>query len=205
MIHNNHFFFKHLSPEPVAMPKTLREYLEKSFGSIETLRQEMVYTAAAMFGPGFVWLVKTSQPGLPVAFKILTTYLAGSPYSGAHWRRQDVDMNTETGSWNDTAIQTGRNYLDNSSYGAGNRRKPATAKRHEHAPGGTDVHPVLCLNTWEHVWLWDYGFGANQGGGKLKYAENWWNKIDWELVQKEANIQRLEMSSNTSSSTPASA
>lgn len=199
MLHNNHFFFKHLSTKHVEMPQTLREYLEKSFGSVETLRQEMVYTAAAMFGPGFVWLVKVSQPGLPVAFKVLTTYLAGSPYPAAHWRRQDMDMNTQTGSWDDTAIQHGKAYLDNSSYGMANKRRGAAAsERHNHAPGGTNVHPILCLNTWEHVWLWDYGFGASQGGGKLKYAENWWKKIDWELVQKEANIHKLEMSSNTS-------
>lgn len=46
----------------------------------------------AMFGPGFVWLVKNAQS---TELRILTTYLAGSPYTAAHWRRQGLDMNTQ--------------------------------------------------------------------------------------------------------------
>jgi Fe-Mn family superoxide dismutase len=204
MIHNNHFFFKHLSPEPVPVPDPLRALLEKSFGSMETLRQEMVYTAASMFGPGFVWLVKTNQPGLPVAFRVLVTYAAGSPYPAAHWRRQDVDMSTAASGIGEAGMETAKTYLENTAYGAGKRFGNPAAKRVEFAPGGTDLQPVLCLNTWEHVWLWDYGFGSGTGGGgKLGYAERWWDRINWERVQKEANIQRLEMSGSTGSSTSA--
>ncbi|AEO53955.1 hypothetical protein MYCTH_2295915 [Thermothelomyces thermophilus ATCC 42464] len=196
MIHNNHFFFKHLTPKPVEMPDALRVHLERSFGSIETLRREMVYTAASMFGPGFVWLVKTSQPGLPVAFKVLATYAAGSPYPAAHWRRQEVDMNTAAGATTDAAVEAGKSYLERTAYGAG-KRNSSVAKKVEHAPGGTDLLPVLCINTWEHVWLWDYGFGVGAPDrGKLGYAEKWWKHINWDLVLKEANVQRLEMSSN---------
>ncbi|KAK4128824.1 putative 37S ribosomal protein [Parathielavia appendiculata] len=205
MIHNNHFFFKHLSPNSVAIPETLRSHLENSFGSIETLRREMVYTAVNMFGPGFVWLVKTAQPGLPVAFKVLATYAAGSPYPGAHWRRQSVDMNTlsqpvhreaDSGAAQASALEAGKAYLDAAAFGAG-KKDTATAKKVEHAPGGTDLLPVLCINTWEHVWLWDYGFGVGGQGGKLGYAEKWWKQINWELVLKEANIQRHQMSAGT--------
>lgn len=193
MIHNNHFFFKHIATKPVEMPANLRGHLEKSFGSIETLRQQMVYTAASMFGPGFVWLVKTSRPGLPIAFKVLTTYAAGSPYPAAHWRRQEVDMNTAAGGSTEAGIEAGKSYFEKTAYGAG--KTNAASKKVAFAPGGTDLLPVLCLNTWEHVWLWDYGFGVGQThGGKLAYAEAWWKKINWELVQKEANIQKLEMS-----------
>jgi Fe-Mn family superoxide dismutase len=204
MIHNNHFFFKHLAPKPVHMPDNLRGHLESSFGSIETLRQEMVYTAASMFGPGFVWLVKTSQPGLPNAFKVLTTYSAGSPYPAAHWRKQAADMNTAVNGTSEAGIEAGRDYLAHSAYGAGKRQNTA-AKKVEHAPGGTNVLPVLCINTWEHVWLWQYGFGVGGAGGKLAFAEQWWNHINWELVQKEANVQRLEMSANTGAPTPQAA
>jgi Fe-Mn family superoxide dismutase len=197
MIHNNHFFFKHLSTKPVTMPETLRNHLENSFGSIETLRREMIYTATAMFGPGFVWLVKTSQPGLPIAFKVLATYAAGSPYPAAHWRKQSTDMNTDAGGINEAAVQTGKAYLDAAAYGAG-KKGTETAEKVVFAPGGTNLLPVLCINTWEHVWLWDYGFGVgNRGGGKLGYAEKWWNQINWELVQKEADVQRLQMSVGT--------
>ncbi|KAL2138072.1 hypothetical protein VTI28DRAFT_7553 [Corynascus sepedonium] len=199
MIHNNHFFFKHLTPKPVEIPEVLRGHLERSFGSIETLRREMVYTAASMFGPGFVWLVKTSQPGLPVAFKVLATYAAGSPYPAAHWRRQEVDMNTAAGAATDAGVEAGKSYLERTASGAGRRggSNSAVAKKVEHAPGGTDLLPVLCINTWEHVWLWDYGFGVGAPDrGKLGYAEKWWKHVNWDLVLKEANVQRLEMSAN---------
>ena len=207
MTHNNHFFFKHLSPKPVAMPDALRVHLERSFGSIETLRQEMVYTAASMFVPGFVWLVKTSQPALPVAFKVLATYAAGSPYPGAHWRRQEVDMATAAGATTDAGIDAGRAYLDRTAYGAGKRGAPGAAsvtKKVDHAPGGTDLLPVLCINTWEHVWLWDYGFGVGAPDrGKLGFAEKWWKHVNWDLVLKEANVQKHEMSANVGASAAA--
>ncbi|KAK3300922.1 Manganese/iron superoxide dismutase [Chaetomium fimeti] len=206
MIHNNQFFFEHISPKQVEVPEPLRSRLEQSFGSMDTLRQEMVYTAAGMFGPGFVWLVKTSQPGLPVSFKVLVTYAAGSPYPGAHWRRQENDMNTAAGGGSEAALEAGRAYLDRTAYGAGRRMGPgsATARRVAHAPGGTDLQPVLCINTWEHVWLWDYGFGVGAPDrGKLGYAEKWWKHVNWDLVQKEADLQRLEMSANMGAHAPA--
>lgn len=207
MVHNNHFFFKHITPKPVEMPEPLRSRLEQSFGSIDTLRQEMVYTAAGMFGPGFVWLVKTSQPGLPVSFKVLATYAAGSPYPGAHWRRQETDMNTSAGSGSEAAIDGGRAYLEKTAYGAsgpgGGGRFGAAARRVAHAPGGTDLLPVLCINTWEHVWLWDYGFGVGAPDrGKLGYAEKWWKHVNWDLVQKEADLLRLEMSAHAGAPGP---
>ncbi|KAK3904837.1 Manganese/iron superoxide dismutase [Staphylotrichum tortipilum] len=193
MAHNNHFFFKHLSPTSVEIPENLRANLEQSFGTMETLRKEMTITAASMFGPGFVWLVKTSHPGLAVGFKVLATYGAGSPYPGAHWRQQGTDMNTAAGTRTHDGIAAGKDYLAHSAYGAGKLDNGIAAKV-AYAPGGTDLQPVLCLNTWEHVWLWDYGFGVgHDGGGKLAYAEKWWEMINWELVHKEANIQRRDM------------
>ncbi|KAK0632334.1 putative 37S ribosomal protein [Immersiella caudata] len=180
MAHNNHFFFKHLANSTVKIPNSLRTDLETSFGSIETLRQQMVYTAAAMFGPGFVWLVKHQKNGGFLSYKVLTTYLAGSPYAGAHWRRQDVDLNTSVGS-TERGIDTGRKYLENAAYGSGGK-EPAD-NRMKLAPGGIDVVPVLCINTWEHVYLPDYGIA-----GKLQYAEKWWDFVNWELVAEEARV-----------------
>ncbi|CAI4217018.1 unnamed protein product [Parascedosporium putredinis] len=172
MAHNNHFFFKNLTPNPTAMPSDLRRDLERSFSSIETLRREFVATASAMFGPGFVWLVQTA----PNDFSILPTYLAGSPYPSAHWRRQDMDMNT-TGNQGSAAT-----WLKNTQV----RGMPQ--KKDELPPGGVKVTPLLCLNTWEHVWLRDYGVGAGGQGGKKAFAEAWWEAVDWEAV---ANSSRL--------------
>ncbi|KAK1830058.1 Manganese/iron superoxide dismutase [Podospora conica] len=179
--HNNHFFFKHIATEPVAMPRLLVEKLEGSFGSIETLRREMVNTAAAMFGPGFVWLVRTTNPvGGGPAFKVLATYLAGSPYPGAHWRRQANDLNTAVGP-TEAGLETAKQYLEDTAYGQGKQVSAAAQHRKAIAPGGIDLIPVLCLNVWEHAYLADHGVG-----GKLQFAERWWNFIDWEKVYKEA-------------------
>lgn len=45
------------------------------------------------------------------------------------------------------------------------------------APGGLDVVPILCVSTWEHVWLPDWGVG-----GKGNFLEAWWNRINWNVV-----------------------
>ncbi|KAI0414817.1 Manganese/iron superoxide dismutase [Xylaria grammica] len=201
MSHNNHFFFSQLVNleklhEQKAQAKTqaqeygtqdieleasenrippkLKRELERSFSSIKTLRLEFLTTALGMFGPGFVWLVKNANTQ---DLRILTTYLAGSPYTAAHWRRQSVDFNTslaESGTVND--------FLSRYQTGAGN----SGGRFNPQAPGGTDVIPLLCVNTWEHVWLIDYGIG-----GKGEYVQAWWETIDWEKVESLAfNSQR---------------
>ncbi|TQV99835.1 hypothetical protein V2A60_005265 [Cordyceps javanica] len=173
MAHNNHFFFQGIAPAPVAMPEQLRAELETSFSSIETLRREIVLTASAMFGPGFVWLVKTG----PAAYRVLSTYLAGSPYPGAHWRAQSTDMNNvgDQGS----ARSYFQNQLQGTQHRAGNL-----------PPGGIELQPLLCLNTWEHAWLLDWGVGAGGSGGKAAFAEAWWELVDWELVSSRAGLTR---------------
>ena len=184
MAHNNHFFFKHLAPSPVPMSDTLRMHLEQSFGSIETLRREMVNTAGAMFGPGFVWLVQVQQQGMFASFRVLPTYLAGSPYPGAHWRRQDVDLTTGVGS-TEKGMETARKYLDDTAYGQG-KASAAALKRNQIAPGGINLTPVLCLNVWEHAYLADYGVG-----GKLAFAEKWARGLAAVRVRTELLTSRV--------------
>ncbi|KAK1755335.1 Manganese/iron superoxide dismutase [Echria macrotheca] len=189
MAHNNHFFFRHLvsssSSSEKKMPTNLERHINTSFGSVATLREEMIKTARAMFGPGFVWLVRVDQPGVQTMFKVVPTYLAGSPYPGAHWRRQEVDLNTAVGSTPE-GIETAKKYLANSAYGTGNPSAGQSAdvrRRVAFAPGGTDLVPVLCVNTWEHVYMYDYGVA-----GKDEFVENWWDHVDWKLVAQEANL-----------------
>ncbi|KAI0460223.1 Manganese/iron superoxide dismutase [Xylaria acuta] len=153
----------------------LKQELEKNFSSIETLRREFVITALGMFGPGFVWLVKNANTQ---DLRILTTYLAGSPYTAAHWRRQSVDWNTSSADRG-----TVSEYFDRTQAGAGN----GGGRFNPQAPGGTDVIPLLCLNTWEHVWLTDYGIA-----GKGEYAQQWWETIDWEKVENMALSSRRD-------------
>ncbi len=193
MAHNNHFFFERLSPTPTPIPDALKASLERSFGSLETLKQQFVVTAAAMFGPGFVWLVRTRDPsnGNSEGFRILTTYLAGTPYPGAHWRQQSADMNTVGGVSPEGRAGASR-YFDKSTSAYSAAGLPS-AGNDDRAPGGIKLWPVLCLNTWEHVWLRDYGIGQNGMGGKVAFAEAWWDAIDWQVVNDTAKIDRKQM------------
>jgi Fe-Mn family superoxide dismutase len=180
---NNHFFFSCLSPKstPVEIPAMLENELKREFGSIEALRAEMIASANAMFGPGFVWLVKTQQGS---NFRILNTYLAGSPYSQAHYRRQSVDMNTQNVSDYGTGkvgAGAGQEYTLLNPVGAfGSAANPSERKP---AEGGINVSPILCVNTWQHVWLQDWGFE-----GKQRYLEAWWDRIDWDVVSSNSNL-----------------
>lgn len=168
------------------MPRQLKIDLENSFSSIETLQREFIVTASSMFGPGFVWLVKTKDG----KYSLLTTFLAGSPYPGAHYRRQTVDMNTEE---NTNAVGPGgvSDAIRAKIHGpAANQVGVFGAhSKKELAPGGIDLTPVLCLNTWEHVYLPDYGVGAFGVGGKKAFAQSWWHKIDWNVVASNAGIR----------------
>ncbi|KAI1103323.1 manganese and iron superoxide dismutase [Jackrogersella minutella] len=195
MAHNNHIFFKGLvntnaaqqAGEPVGeerIPPRLKTELARQFSSIETLRREFLATAMGMFGPGFVWLVKNAASS---ELRILTTYLAGTPYTAGHWRRQGVDMNTQGLSSPDTV----RAFLERKQTGAGADIGSSFMPTNRTAPGGTDVNVLLCLNTWEHVWLRDYGIGAGNVGGKRQFVKDWWEVIDWNEVEAAASLMRL--------------
>ncbi|KAI9724569.1 MAG: hypothetical protein M1812_000637 [Candelaria pacifica] len=168
-----------LSPTPGAPISTkLVDMLATDFSSIDTLRLEFLATAEAMFGPGFVWLVKETDSA---KFKILATYIAGSPYPGAHHRRQPVDMATQSPdtigglSGEDYARQTQvQNTAGQFGVFSGLAKRPL---------GGVLVQPVLCINTWEHVWMRDWGLGNKRG-----YLEAWWNVIDWKVVEDFADM-----------------
>ena len=159
MAHNNHFFFDAFSPAPTSLDRysALQTSLIGAFGSIETLRQTMLATADTMFGPGFVWLVSTrvGNDRYPT-WRILTTYLAGTPYAEAGYRQQAKDMNVQNtvGSFGGASL-------------AGKRDASIP-------PGAALVEPVLCVSTWEHVYLRDFGVE-----GKQEYLQRWWDAINW--------------------------
>lgn len=181
--HNNHWFFKRLTPTPKPMSSAFAAQLAASFSSVETLKREFVVTAEVMFGPGYIWLVKLTNnrdaPGQMHPYRLLTTYLAGTPYAGGHWRRQEVDRNTVSREHEAAGTLAGANWPRT-------RGAKGTVESQVPAPGGINVQPLLCLNTWEHVWLRDYGFGVGGHGGKANYVENWWDVVDWEAVEYDA-------------------
>ncbi|KAG9514254.1 manganese and iron superoxide dismutase, partial [Aureobasidium melanogenum] len=175
MAHNTHFFFDSLSPSldtnSLDNYPLLKEALIKSFGSIDTLWRTMLTTANAMTGPGFVWLVQAKQRSTSAAgntsslpeYRILTTYNAGTPYPEAIYRQQGVDQSTAIG-YNGSA----------GSFGSTSARGRDTPK----LPPGTElITPALCVSTWEHCYLPEYGVD-----GKAKYLIEWWKSINWGAV-----------------------
>jgi Fe-Mn family superoxide dismutase len=168
MAFNNHFFFKHINTDPnltSTPPSDLTVEINKHFSSMDTFRETFLGSAEAMFGPGFVWLVQLNDTNRR-ELRILNTYLAGSPLSGAHYRRQEQDLNTHNPESYQKLNSVGK--FGRAANVAVQPKKPL---------GGVDITPILCVNTWEHVWLEDYGIR-----GKREYLEAWWNKINWNEV-----------------------
>lgn len=174
MAFNNHFFFRGINTDPNVRPQPsqdLTDQINKDFSSMDTLRETFLATAEAMFGPGFVWLVQTNDSQFG-SLRILPTYLAGSPLSGAHYRRQSHDLNTHNAHSYQELNRVG-------SFGSAAKQDNGPKK----PLGGVDVVPLMCVNTWEHVWLHDYGVK-----GKKAFLEAWWDKVDWDLVRQHATI-----------------
>ncbi|KAF3006006.1 hypothetical protein E8E13_010546 [Curvularia kusanoi] len=179
MAFNNHFFFRGINTNPDVVskpPNDLAIQIKKDFSSMDTLRETFLATADAMFGPGFVWLVQLNNSATNNPLRILPTYIAGSPLSGAHYRRQSHDLNTHNADSHQQLNEVG-------SFGAGKKQDNRPRK----PLGGTDVVPLLCVNTWEHAWLHDYGVK-----GKRAYLEAWWRKIDWDMVRQNASISSTQ-------------
>ncbi|KAH7132107.1 Fe superoxide dismutase-like protein [Dendryphion nanum] len=178
MAYNNHFFFCGLAtnPDVESTPTSdLTAKINDDFSSLHSLREEFLNTADAMFGPGFVWLVQLNKiEGRPL--RILPTYIAGSPLSGAHYRRQSHDLNTHN-----PDSYKGLNPVG--TFGQAAQIQDNTPKP---PLGGVDITPLLCLNTWEHVWLHDYGIR-----GKSEYFQAWWDKINWDFVQSKGLFARV--------------
>lgn len=160
----NHQFFSTLSPTPPKMSPILTSKIHDSFSSPASLRATFIATANAMFGPGFVWLVRNKLKNphmMENELSLLTTYLAGSPLPGAHYRKQEVDRNTmmAAGSFGSTSL---------------------LGRKDKFAYGGADLDVLLGVNTWQHVWLRDWGIG-----GKKRFLEEWWEAIDWDVVESK--------------------
>lgn len=176
MAFNNHFFFRGLNTaaDTQSQPQTdLTAQINKDFSSLDTLRESFLATAEAMFGPGFVWLVQTNDAQIG-SLRILPTYLAGSPLSGAHYRRQSHDLNTHNADSFQALNTVG-------AFGSAAKQNTGPKK----PLGGVDVVPLMCVNTWEHVWLHDYGVR-----GKRQFLEAWWDRINWGIVRQNATISR---------------
>lgn len=75
--------------------------------------------------------------------------------------------------------------LQQQAYGYAGSHGPHSANKKQIGPQGQDLNVCLAVSTWEHVWLGQYGVG-----GKKKFLERWWERIDWGTV--ETNMQESE-------------
>jgi len=99
--------------------------------NVEAMKTEILATAEAMFGCGWVWLVLDQGKRL----RILCTYNAGTPY-GEAYRRQNTDVNT------------------GETLGTANDSPQRSAVRGQ---GVQNILPLLNVNCWQHAWITDYG------------------------------------------------
>jgi superoxide dismutase, Fe-Mn family len=170
------------------MPPELEARIADDFGSVEVLKNEMLAMAYSMFGPGFVWLVRTDLVGSTQSrfqkrsFRLLSTYMGGSPLAGAHNRQQPVDMNTQNvaaaqaaGGLRGLSEQEQRRQMEVQN------RVGSMGRHAQRAPpasfGGVHVIPCLVVNTWQHAWLPDHGVN-----GKMAFLQKWWDLINWDQV-----------------------
>ena len=161
----------------------LEKSLVKTFGSIDTLRTTFLDTAASMFAPGFVWLVwckDVEGTGSKGAWRILSTYAAGTPFPEAGYRQQGIDANTQSAASYEKYQATNpvAAFGSHSLHGKNLSKIP---------PGGTSVAPVLCVSTWEHSYIYDFGLN-----GKRKYLNDWWEAIDWYRVEQRTPKEAAE-------------
>jgi Fe-Mn family superoxide dismutase len=145
--------------------------IERDYFSLSNLKSEFLAQAKAMFGPGFVWLVmRENKRGKQNYFGddqrrlgILCTYGAGSPLSGAHFRAQkDKDRIQFPGG---KATLTAERIAQNATL---------------------DAVPILCVSTWQHSYIRDFGVG-----GKERFLEAWWDSINWGVAEEKVRIDNI--------------
>lgn len=73
--HHNHSLFWKTLKKGVSMSASLKEKLEKTFGSVEKFKEEFETAAKTRFGSGWAWLIKDKDGAL----KVLSTANQDSP------------------------------------------------------------------------------------------------------------------------------
>ena len=67
---NHAFYFEQFHPKPKREPEgELKSAIEKAFGSVEQLREQMERDAVALFGSGWVWLAADKHGELSIVSK----------------------------------------------------------------------------------------------------------------------------------------
>ncbi|MBS7456670.1 superoxide dismutase [Coralloluteibacterium stylophorae] len=85
---HHEFFWKCLSPQRSEPEGALRAAIDRDFGGLEALRETFVQRNAALFGGGWLWLVRRPDGRLGV----LVTANAATPLTGADWPLLACDL-----------------------------------------------------------------------------------------------------------------
>ena len=193
---NNHFFFRCLRADrrdgrtsdedtEVKISDHLMKDIQKVFGGVKWLREQMLHTAAAIFGSGWVWLVMVKEGGgggemassASASLRILATYNAGSPFDLQFARQRDPNTNQHVSSSIGSVL-----FPNSSSTSSSSSSSSSPASRNP-------ILPILGVSCWEHSWVTDYGVA-----GKEAYLANWWDTIDWQKVDEHHRAQRTPSS-----------
>ncbi|KAK9463821.1 mitochondrial 37S ribosomal protein mS42 [Lipomyces oligophaga] len=192
--HNNHLFFHGLKPSGTSGEQQLptgklQAAIDLSFTSIDELRDHIIYIGTAMCGNGFVWLLEGPDKKLYVT----ATYNAGTPYDYA--RNQTSDFNSPSSAAARAQVSSNERTLRLStiSKAAYSSESPVALPAEVHANPEYPL-PLLCVSVWEHSYLFDYGFGK-----KEQYLNNWWNSINWPLIESRYLSASGSPSDDTSS------
>lgn len=131
--HNNHMFVQALTPEASNNTKpslALRAAIERDFGSLETLKEELFAMAESHFGNGWLFLVEGDSKALYLQF----SYAAGSPYFIG--RSQVYDLNLA---------------MDEAVEGELSAMKQDLNDNTQVFP-----MPLIAINLWENAYITDF-------------------------------------------------
>lgn len=197
MAHFNHFWWDSLSLTKTEPSDTLKKDIEEYFGSLDTLKEEMLEHAEAIFGNGFVWLMRERTDyggGVKTGGKlrILCTYNAGSPYAEAFMMRQPVDRATGMNPTEQVPLNRSGNYssqmnIPQNYVGSSGAYSIAGQTPHT-AVNALKADPILCVNVWQHMWVPDYGLSADS---KQIYLLAWWERINWQKVEERSSKSNI--------------
>ncbi|KAH3665959.1 hypothetical protein OGAPHI_004148 [Ogataea philodendri] len=152
--HNNHLFFEQLQ-DSTTNPPALKSRLQRHINNVFGSFDNLrsEFLYAADTLPGNGWVFLVETKDKSV--KIITCNNDGTPY--IYSRNQSTDLNGAISISDFETLVSNKDKLNKNV-------KDFTV-------------PLLVCNVWEHAYIEDYGVN-----GKADYLENFWNCINWEVV-----------------------
>ncbi|MDD5548996.1 MAG: superoxide dismutase, partial [Sulfurovaceae bacterium] len=65
-VYNHTFYWNCLTPNETKISDSLKNNIEKEFGSIDNFKKEFIASATSLFGSGWTWLVKKDDGSLAI-------------------------------------------------------------------------------------------------------------------------------------------